>query len=207
MSPSIYTLGSYWRYTNNRTGSWVKEPITNANSYAAYEFGEGYPLVGIDPNGFVHIFKATSQYHPDALCAGVDRFNTIQVQLYKDDNGWHRKLYEDWGGRIWYTGYCTEYAYKAANFPNRTLQIMEIAGQYYLPIYVYEREDYFALAKGYATHMDIDNADIAVRDGDVAIDSNNNCHVVWSTTKESGLPYAMHFVNYGTTEIETRTYL
>jgi len=189
----------YAYYKTNKTGAWVTESWLHHPSNPLIKFF-CVVAIGLDVDGNPEVLLVGDLYHINAQCSGIGRYNSQVAQWNKDDQGdWNVITHLDAGGSISYTGNCNNYAGKHNMYDMEHFFI----GGNYIPTYFQYYYGDCSLARGYGTHFQIES-DIAAHAG-IALDSNNNNHFVYVINYEVGGDD--YYLKYGTTDIETRTYL
>jgi hypothetical protein len=195
-----YVTGEYFYYKTNKTGSWVTESWLHHPANSSIKFF-GTPFIGLDVDGNPEIMMSGNLYHPDAQCSGIGRYNSELAVYTKDDQGdWQITKHLDAGGTRYYTGDCDNYANKYSNYDMEYFSI----GTNYIPTYFQHYYGYSSLARGYGTDFSIEIP--TARYAGIVVDSGNNNQFVWVVNDVVGADDD-YYIKYGTTNIETRTFL
>jgi hypothetical protein len=196
-------IGGYY-YKTNVTGSWVEVQFTESGTYTLDRFSAGEGKIGIGYDKEIHLINAGPQINPNALCTGVSHYyNNIVVRYYYEDSTWKRKLYVTQGYNLSRAGSCPGSLYGMFD-----MVMLNITGIYYVPTYIWLKASgsvwQVIYSRGYGSDFVIETSVEVPPDAQIDIDSNNDNHMVWIVNQDELNDY---YLKYGTTYIETRTYL
>jgi len=193
-------------YRTNASGSWVTE------SWLHHPENEDIKIfgtfnIGLGIGDEVHIMWAGNEYHQEAACGGIHRFNSRIIRWYKDEEGtWVRRIYEDAGKKWDEAGDCRDNWYTALD-----MEMLPINAENNVPSFVGRwcsySTCYVTLWRGYGANINIEGGYEEDESAECnAVDSDLNNHLAWVWENEDVTPNT-YKLKYGTTAIEWREYL